>query len=339
LPNNSQLQEEQAVAQPTFKESSKIEIISLIDNTVDFASSNHNPAVKTLWKWLREKQGEEYAQTHKPLPTAEAGFSMLIRVYTGEECRSILFDTGVSAEGLIVNAQRMGINLSEVSVIALSHGHYDHFGGLQAAVKAINKQNLPIITHENMFKQHGTDGPNGVRTHPDFPAPEQLSPAQIINTKEPCLIANQSILVTGEIPRKTSFERGYGLNRIMKDDAWEPDRWVLDDRALVMNLKGRGLVIVSGCAHAGIINTVRYAQEITGVNSVYAVIGGFHLGGQENESIIPQTLVDLKQINPQLIVPCHCTGWRANFAIAKMFPQAYVHNSVGNLYQLEGIET
>ena len=181
---------------------------------------------------------------------------------------------------------------------------------------------------------------NGIRSASQlFLAPEQLSPAQIINTKEPALIANQSVLVTGEIPRKTSFERGYGLSRIFKDGEWQPDRWVLDDRALVLNLKGRGLVVVCGCAHAGIINTVRYAQEITGVKTVYAVLGGFHLSGQDNENIIPQTLVDLKQINPQLIVPCHCTGWRANFAIAKMFPQSYVHNSVGNLYQLEGIET
>jgi 7,8-dihydropterin-6-yl-methyl-4-(beta-D-ribofuranosyl)aminobenzene 5'-phosphate synthase len=326
------------MAQPTFKEASKIEIISLMDNTLDFASSNPNPSVKKLWKWLREKYGEEYAQTHKLMPIAEHGFSMLIRVFNGEDCRSILFDAGVSVDGVIVNAQRMGIDLKEVSVIALSHGHYDHFGGLLAAVKAINKPNLPIIAHENMFKQRGTDGQQGVRSHPVFPSPEELSPSQIINTKDPCLIANQTVLVTGEIPRKTSFERGYASNRIMKDGEWQPDRWVLDDRALVMNLKGRGLVVVSGCAHAGIINTVRYAQEVTGVKLVYAVFGGFHLSGQENESIIPQTLVELKQINPQLIVPCHCTGWRANFGMAKLFPKAFVYNSVGNLYQLTGNE-
>ncbi len=305
-----------------------------MDNTVDFTSSNPNPVVKKLWKWLREKHGEEYAQTHKSMPIAEHGFSMLMRVFNGEDCRSVLFDTGVSEDGIIVNAQRMGIDLGEVSVIALSHGHYDHFGGLTAAVKAIGKQNLPVITHENMFKLHGTDGPQGVRMHPAFPKPEQLSPAQIINTKEPCLIANQTVLVTGEIPRKTSFERGYGLSKILKDDEWQSDRWVLDDRALIINLKGRGLVVISGCAHSGLINTLRYAQEVTGIKTVYAVVGGFHLSGQENESLIPQTIVELKQINPQLIVPCHCTGWRACYAMAKLFPKAFVYNSVGNLYQL-----
>ena len=321
-----------------FREATKIEIISLMDNIVDFASSSRNPVVKPLWKWMREKYSEEYAQIHMQMPVAEHGFSMLIRVFVGDVCYSVLFDAGVSGDGLIVNAQRMGIDLSEVNIIVLSHGHYDHFGGLQAAVAAINKQNLPIIVHENMLKPHGSDGPCGVRAHPVFPSPEQLNPAKIISTKEPCLIANQSVLVTGEIPRKTSFERGCGLNRVLRDGLWEPDRWVLDDRALVVNLKGRGLVVILGCAHAGLINTVRYAQEVTGVKTVYGVIGGFHLAGLENEKLISQTFVELKQLNPQLIVPCHCTGWRANYVLAELFPQAYIHNSVGNLYQLTGSE-
>jgi 7,8-dihydropterin-6-yl-methyl-4-(beta-D-ribofuranosyl)aminobenzene 5'-phosphate synthase len=310
-----------------------------MDNTVDFVSSTRNPVVKTLWKWLREQPGEVVsAQVHRLMPVAEHGFSMLLRVFAGGECRSILFDTGVSDEGVIVNAQRMGVDLREVGLVVLSHGHYDHFGGLQAVVRAVGKPDLPIITHENMFRLHGTDGPCGVRAHPVFPEPDQLSPAKVINTKEPCLIANQSVLVTGEIPRKTSFERGCGLNRVLKDGVWESDRWVLDDRALVVNLKGRGLVVIVGCAHAGIINTVRYAQEVTGVKAVYGVIGGFHLGGLDNEKLIPQVLLELKQINPQVIIPCHCTGRRAQYALAELFPQAYIPNSVGNLYQLDGSE-
>ncbi|MDR2719354.1 MAG: MBL fold metallo-hydrolase [Nitrososphaerota archaeon] len=325
-----------------FKESSRVEIVSLVDNVVDFMSSNCNSDVVSLWKWFGKGQGEEFAQTHKLMPVAEHGFSMLIRVFTDDDsmCRSVLFDTGVSCDGVVVNAKRMGIDLREVDVIVLSHGHYDHFGGLQAAVEVINKPGLPVIMHENMFMPHGTAyGSCAVRAHPVFPEPEQLRRAKIINTKEPCLVANQSVLVTGEVPRRTSFERGCGLNRVLRDGVWVSDRWVLDDRALVVNLVGRGLVVVLGCAHAGVINTVRYAQEVTGVNAVYGVIGGFHLGGLENEQLISQTLLELKQINPKLIVPCHCTGWRANYALAKLFPQAYIPNSVGNLYQLTGNKT
>ncbi|MCL2134260.1 MAG: MBL fold metallo-hydrolase [Candidatus Bathyarchaeota archaeon] len=321
-----------------FKETTKLEIVSLMDNIVDFTSYSRNPVVKTLWKWLKIKDSEGYSQTHRQMPIAEHGFSMLVRVFVDEKCYSILFDTGVSDEGIIVNAQRMGVDLGEVDLVVLSHGHYDHFGGLQAVVKVINKPNLPVIVHENMFRRHGTDGPYGVRAHPFFPTSEQLSPAKFIPTKEPCLIAGQSVLVTGEIPRRTSFERGCGLNRVLRDGVWEFDRWVLDDRALVVNLKGRGLVVILGCAHAGLINTVRYAQEVTGVSSVYGVVGGFHLGGLENEKLLPQTIVELKQINPKLIIPCHCTGWRANYVLSELFPQAYIHNSVGNLYQLNNLE-
>jgi 7,8-dihydropterin-6-yl-methyl-4-(beta-D-ribofuranosyl)aminobenzene 5'-phosphate synthase len=101
----------------------------------------------------------------------------------------------------------------------------------------------------------------------------------------------------------------------------------------VISIKGKGLVVLSGCAHAGIINTVSYAQQITGIKHVYVVMGGFHLAGKEFESRIEQTVEELQRINPELIVPSHCTGWRAMCAIAKALPEAFVWNSVGNLYR------
>ena len=134
---------------------------------------------------------------------------MLVRVFLDKESCSVLFDTGVSSEGIVVNAERMGVDLSEVDYVVLSHGHYDHFGGLQAAVKAIGKTDLPIIAHEDMIKPRGTGNPHGgLRQHPQFPELTQLYPAKIINTKQPHLIGNDSVCVTGEIPRKTSFENG-----------------------------------------------------------------------------------------------------------------------------------
>jgi 7,8-dihydropterin-6-yl-methyl-4-(beta-D-ribofuranosyl)aminobenzene 5'-phosphate synthase len=101
-----------------------------------------------------------------------------------------------------------------------------------------------------------------------------------------------------------------------------------------MNVKGKGLVILSGCAHAGIINTINYARQISGVENAYAVMGGFHLAGKDFEDKIESTIKELACINPELIVPSHCTGWRAMFAISQALPDAFVWNSVGNLYQL-----
>ena len=263
-------------------------------------------------------------------------FLCLFVVFTDQEELHILFDTGVSSKGVIVNAKRMGIDLNEVSYIVLSHGHYDHFGGLQAIVEAVNKINLPIITHEDMVKRRGTASLSGdIREYPPFPNLKQLTPAKIVNTKKPYLIANDLACITGEIPRKATFEKGLMQNRIYGENSWQPDPLVLDDRALVINIKGKGLVIISGCAHAGIINTIRYAQQITGLAKVYAILGGFHLAGKEFEKRIEPTIEELKKINPELIVPSHCTGWRALISIAQAFPNAFAYNSVGNIYQFE----
>ena len=140
--------------------------------------------------------------------------------------------------------------------------------------------------------------------------------------------------VTGEIPRTTSFERGLIHNRIYKDNRWQPDPLIIDERALVFNVKDKGLVVISGCAHAGIINTIRCAQHITGIAKVYAVLGGFHLAGKEFEKRIDPTVKELRKIDLQLIVPSHCTGYRALYAINEVLTDAFVYNSVGNQYFL-----
>ena len=128
------------------KEADGVEILSLVDNSVDFLSAVNQQQVKTFRQWKREREGEEWGKTHLDLPFAEHGFSVLIRVFSGEKSSCVLFDTGGSPRGMVENAERMCISLSEVECIVLSHGHYDHFGGLAAAVKAVGKADLPIIT-------------------------------------------------------------------------------------------------------------------------------------------------------------------------------------------------
>lgn len=176
--------------------------------------------------------------------------------------------------------------------------------------------------------------PDGtIRKHPEFPTEKKVKPARYVKTKQPYLIADNMILVTGEIPRKTGFEKGFPQHRVFIDRKWQPDPWIWDDRAIVINVRQKGLVVVSGCAHAGIINTILCAQRITGVDDVYAVMGGFHLAGKESEQRISQTVEKLKMINPKLLAPSHCTGWRGVYAVAKACPSAFVWNSVGNLYR------
>ena len=312
-----------------------LEVLSLVDNSVDYLSTIDKKEAQSFRQWTKKRNGQEWTRTHSQMPLAEHGFSMLVRVIRGRKSVSMLFDTGMSTDGVVENAKRIGLELNEVEYVVLSHGHYDHFGGLIAALKTINKTNLPLIVHEDMFKTRGNANTDGtIRNYPKFPVKEQLSSAQLINTKQPYLISDGTILVTGEIPRKNSFEKGFFQHRTLMDGIWQPDPLILDDRAVVFNIKGKGLVIISGCAHAGIINTISYAQSISGIIDTYAVMGGFHLAGKEYENRIDQTTKELERINPKLIVPSHCTGWRGIFVIAKALPEAFVWNSVGNLYQL-----
>ncbi len=320
-------------SQIAIKKVESVEITSLVDNAVDFMSTIAKKEVKHVREWVNDRMDKEWVKKHFQLPFAEKGFSVLIRVLCDGKFHTVLFDTGISPEGVVTNAKRMGLNLREIEGIILSHGHYDHFGGLLKVLKAVKKENLPIIVHEHMFRTRGVVNSDGtIRKYPEFPSENKVAPAKYVKTKQSCLLADESILVTGEIPRNTDFERGLPRQRFFSNGEWQPDPWVWDERAIVINVKRKGLVVLSGCAHAGIINTIRYAQQITGVTEVYATMGGFHLAGRDYEPRISQTVEMLRKFNPKIVVPMHCTGWRGKYAIFEAMPQAFVWNSVGNLY-------
>ena len=142
------------------------------------------------------------------------------------------------------------------------------------------------------------------------------------------------VLVTGQIHRSTPFEQGFPLHYSRMLDEWQQDPWIHDDQAIVMNVKDKGLVILTGCGHAGAINTIQHAQKLTGIERVYGILGGFHLTGAIFEPIIAPTVAALKELNPTLIVPAHCTGWKATHTIARELPDAFVPNSVGTRFML-----
>ena len=142
------------------------------------------------------------------------------------------------------------------------------------------------------------------------------------------------MLITGEVDRVTGFEKGFPIHQAWRGQSWEPDPLILDDQALIAHVAGRGLVVLTGCGHAGIINICRYAQRLTGVQKLYAVIGGFHLAGPLFEPVIGDTVTALEQLAPEVIVPAHCTGWKATHAIARRLPGAFIQNSVGTTFRL-----
>ena len=140
--------------------------------------------------------------------------------------------------------------------------------------------------------------------------------------------------MTGEVDRTTDFEHGMApTHQAQRDGEWRPDQLILDDQALVADVKGKGLVVITGCGHAGVVNTVRYVSRLTGSNRIHAVVGGFHLNGPRFEPLIGPTCDAFAQMAPDFLVPAHCTGWKATHALAARFPQSFLQSSVGTRFE------
>jgi 7,8-dihydropterin-6-yl-methyl-4-(beta-D-ribofuranosyl)aminobenzene 5'-phosphate synthase len=157
---------------------------------------------------------------------------------------------------------------------------------------------------------------------------------QVIEEVGPSMLVEGMILISGEVARTTTFERGFPIHYARREQGWEPDPLIHDDQCAIIHVQDKGLVVVTGCGHAGIVNILRNAQALTGVQEIYAVIGGFHLNGPLFEPIIPATIAALQQINPHCLVPGHCTGWVATHQLAHAMPDAFIATSVGTSFLL-----
>lgn len=140
--------------------------------------------------------------------------------------------------------------------------------------------------------------------------------------------------ITGEVPRTTGYEPGFPPQQAWLHNSWQPDPLVLDEQALIVNVRDKGLAVLTGCGHAGVVNIARYAQRLTGDQPLHALLGGFHLNGPLFEPLIPRVLDDLAALHPSVLVPAHCTGWRAQHAMSARFGPAFIPNSVGTTFHL-----
>lgn len=236
---------------------------------------------------------------------SQHGFSIFIKAYlSNDETFNLLMDAGTSFEATIRNLDILGIKLDELDAIVLSHGHYDHTGGLLGVIKNIKKR-IPIIAHPAAFlPKFGLKNKLRYIGLP-FKLSELEDNGGIIITSKNSLKLAEGLFVSGEIERKTSFEDVKNFYTV-KNNEFVKDE-ILDDQALFANVEGKGLVVITGCAHAGIINTIYYAKKITNVNKIALVLGGFHLIGASKERV-KETINEFKKIRPKIVSPCHCTG-------------------------------
>ncbi len=310
--------------QETLKPVDKVEIITLADNYIDLVSVDNSDVI-TRAAPLR---GMEFSNSI----LAEHGFSCLIRVTCGEKSRTMILDFGLSEDSAVRNAEALSLDLTAVEAAALSHGHVDHFGGMARVGEKVGKKGLELLTHPGVFKKKRYFEP-----FPDFKVILPVVTRQkikdagfaLIESEDPCPMLDGHMLFLGNIPRVTEFETGTPSLLYETEDGTIQHDPLDDDTALVVMVKGKGLVVVSGCAHSGIINTVQYAKKLTGENQVHAVMGGFHLGGPVFEPIIGATISALKQIAPEFVIPAHCTGRNAVLEFEKAFPENFILNMSG----------
>lgn len=318
----------------------RLEIQVLVDNVTD--SLSLTPAFVTR-EWAQLQRQGMRLLAGGSLCCANHGLALVLTAHGPNGAQSLLFDGGPVDYAVERNGVRLGIDFGAIGAVMLSHGHLDHAGGLPRALEMIVQANggrvVPLFLHPGMFRPRGLRQPDGgVLPMQDIPTPEQwaIFGAEPVVTDAPQTCLDGMFFVSGEIPRVTAYEKGL-LGQVYRptDGAdWEPDPLVTDERFLAVHLRGKGLVVFSACSHAGIVNVLHHARACLPEVKLHAVMGGFHLAGP-TEAIIPETVRDLGGFGLELMMPAHCTGWRALNALERAYGERIVvPSAVGKRFSL-----
>ena len=310
-----------AFAQGTVKipEAEKIVITVITDNYADALRPDYKIAKRYRMTSNRGMHGEHGLAYH--VETTVDG---------GDHC--FLFDFASDPQGVKNNIELLKLDLKKIEAMALSHDHFDHQAALVELLKAKRDEiprGTPFYVGEQFFVGTYARMPDGsIRSIFALKREnvEGLGIVKIIEVKTPTPIV-QGAYLAGRIEQVTDYEKIPPMFVKKSGDQYVQEDFI-GEQAIVLNAKGKGLVVISACAHRGIVNTVKQAQRITGIEKVHAVIGGFHLTGAKPE-LIQRTIADIKAIRPDYIVPIHCTGYEAIGAFAREMPDQFILNTAG----------
>lgn len=303
-----------------------LDIQVVVDNVTDSLSSVPS-FIETELGGLARRRAGAWVLGGGCLCCAAHGLSCLLTVKSGGRTHTVLFDTGPEDRVFEQNVSRLGLDLGTVEAMVLSHGHWDHAGAMLRALQLMLDRNgarkVGCFVHPDMFRRRALKMPNGsFRPMEDVPSVADLEAhgGEVVSTRESQIIAGETVFVSGEIPRRTEFETGLpGQHRRTADGkGWELDELLIDERFVAVNVRGKGLVVLTACSHAGVINVLSHARESFPGVKLHCVLGGLHLSGT-NERVIPQTVEALKGFDLDVVAAGHCTGWRAMAALTNAF--------------------
>ena len=252
---------------------------------------------------------------------AEHGFSLLVEASD----RKVLFDTGQS-DVFLGNARRLGVDLDSLDAVVLSHGHYDHGGGLTRLLRSLGR--LEVIAHPDAFipRWHRRPGQQDRYIGLGFDARRLRGDGTALHLEAQAREIGPHLLTTGAIARTTDFECANPDFWVEANGQWRPDP-LDDDQALIARTR-EGLVVLLGCAHAGVTNTLHHAIRLTGDSRIRAVVGGLHLKDASPE-VVDKTVAALREMDVARIVACHCTGFAARVTLYAAFGDGFVNGTVG----------
>lgn len=307
------------------RECDQLRLTVLVDNYIDMLMSN-TPGI------VRQGMPEHFG-ARRGTPLAENGISFLLEVTAGGRTTTILFDAGMSPIPLIHNASLLGVDLTAVDQVVLSHGHPDHFGGIYAALEAIGYR-VPVLVHPSAFTPRLIQRPDVTLQYFNKALTEaELTAAggAVVALRDPLEIA-PGVMTSGEIPTTVDFEEEVPVGRMSVRGGHVCADPIEDYLTLIVNVKGLGLIVLDPCGHAGVVSSLDHAIKLAEAESAYGVLGGFHLGHAGiTQTKVDRTVDELAERGLSWISPMHCSGFRTQRAVAERLPDAFKLMTVGTV--------